>query len=117
MRGLRFDWRWLILIGFIAILANARALPWPVIALTFAAAGGFLVTMAWRSWGLGGSWGGRSGPKRVTYWRGERVEIPGPPRRYRPTTWSEIAPVVVYGVIGISLLLAALAVTLQALQI
>ena len=37
MRGFRFDWRWLILIGFIAILANAPALPWVVIALTLAA--------------------------------------------------------------------------------
>lgn len=114
MRGFRFDWRWLILIGFIALLANARSLPWPVTALTFAAAGGFLVTMAWRSWGSGG-WPGRRETKRVTYWRGARIETQGPPRRFRPTTWQELAPVVLYAIIGGALLLAALAVTLQAL--
>jgi hypothetical protein len=115
MRGFRFDWRWLILIGFIAILANGRALPWPVTALAFAAAGGFLLSMAWRSWGLGGSWTGGRESKRVTYWRGTRIETSGPPRRYRPKTWEEIAPVVIYGVFGAALLLAALAVTLRAL--
>lgn len=116
MRGFRFDWRWLILIGFIAILANARALPWPITALTLAGAGGFLVTMAWRVWGLGVGRGGGSST-RVTYWRGARIETQGPPRRFRPTSWTELAPVVLYGVVGAALLLAALAVTLQALQL
>lgn len=116
MRGFRFDWRWLILIGFIAILANARSLPWPVTALTFAAAGGFLVTMAWRSAGLGG-WGAGGGSKRVTYWRGTRIETQGPPRRFRPRTWEELTPVVLYGIVGAALLLAALAVTLTGLGV
>jgi hypothetical protein len=113
MRGFRFDWRWLILIGFIAILANADSLPWPVTALAFAAAGGFLITRAWRSWGVGGGWGGAD-TRRVTYWRGQRIESSGPARRYRPKTWSELAPVVVYGLVGGALLLAALTVALRA---
>lgn len=116
MRGIRFDWRWLLLIGFIAILANARALPWPVTALTLAAAGGFLALQAWRAWDVGGGGRGASS-KRVTYWRGTRIETEGPPRRFRPKTWQELAPVVLYGVIGAALLMAALAVTLQALQL
>lgn len=116
MRGFRFDWRWLILIGFVAILANSRSLPWPVTALTFAAAGGFLVSRAWRAWGLGG-WSRGCSARRVTYWRGTRIETDGPPRRFRPTTWGELAPVVVYAIVGAALLLAALAVTLQALRL
>lgn len=115
MRGFRFDWRWLVLIGFIAVLVNATTLPWQLTALTLAAGGGFLVWMAWQAWGLGGSWAGPRETKRVTYWRGTRVETQGPPRRYRPKTWSELAPVVVYGMIGAALLLAALAVTLRSL--
>ncbi len=115
MRGFRFDWRWLILIGFIAILANSRSLPWPATALTLAIAGGFLVSRAWQAWGAGG-WP-RGSTKRVTYWRGTRIETAGPPRRLRPTTWGELAPVLVYAIIGAALLLAALAVTLRALRL
>jgi hypothetical protein len=49
MRGFRFDWRWLILIGFIALLSNAAAIPKPVTALTLGAAGGYLLWMAGRA--------------------------------------------------------------------
>jgi hypothetical protein len=115
MRGFRFDWRWVALIAFIAVLANARSLPWFVTALALGAAGGYLVRMAWQAWGLGGSWGGRGDTRRVTYWRGQRIESSGPTRRHRPRTWEEIAPVAVYGLIGVALLLAGLAVALDAL--
>jgi hypothetical protein len=79
MGSFRFDWRWVILIGFVAILANGRALPWPITALVLGGSGGYLLNLAWRSWG--GSWGGLGGSRRVTIggaggsrWVGRRVE-------------------------------------------
>lgn len=110
MRNLRFDWRWLALIVFVAILANARALPWVVVALTLGAAGAYLLSLAWAAWGIGG---GRRDTRRVTYWRGQKIESSGPTRRYRPRSWDELAPIALYGIIGLALALAALSVTLR----
>lgn len=115
MRGFRFDWRWAALIAFVAILANARSLPWFVTALTLGAAGGYLLWLAWQAWGIGGGRGGRGDTRRVTYWRGQRIETSGPTRRYRPRTWEEIAPVALYGLIGTALALAALSVVVRAI--
>ncbi|MGQ9925516.1 MAG: hypothetical protein ACUVS4_01475 [Chloroflexaceae bacterium] len=114
MHGFRFDWRWLVLIGLIAILANARSLPWFVTALALAVPGGYLLMLAWRTWeGTGGRSGGNG--RRVTYWRGQRIETHGPPRRVRPETWSAIAPILIYAIGGMVLMLAALAVVARAL--
>jgi hypothetical protein len=117
MRGFRFDWRWVALIVFVAILANARSLPWFVTAAVLGASGGYLLWLAWHAWGLGSGWGGgrRADTSRVTYWRGQRIEKPGATRRYRPRSWGELAPVAVYGLIGAALLLAALSLLLRAL--
>jgi hypothetical protein len=115
MRGFRLDWRWVALIAFVAILANARSLPWPVTALALLAPGIYLLMLAWRSWGIGGGWGGGGDTRRVTYWRGQRIESSGPTRRYRPRTWEELAPIAVYGLIGSALSLAGLAVVLRGL--
>lgn len=114
MRGFRFDWRWLALIALIAILANARSLPWFVTALALAVPGGYLLMLAWRAWEGAGGRGGDNG-RRVTYWRGQRIEMHGPPRRVRPETWSAIAPILIYGIGGLVLVLAALAVAARAL--
>ncbi len=115
MRGFRFDWRWVALIVFVAILANARSLPWFVTAAALGGSGGYLLWLAWSSWGVG-SWGRRRAETgRVTYWRGQRIETPGAARRYRPRSWDEIAPVAVYGLIGAALVLAALSLLLRAL--
>lgn len=114
MGGFRFDWRWLVLIGLIAILANARSLPWFVTALALGVPGGYLLVLAWRAWeGIGGRGGGNG--RRVTYWRGQRIEMHGPPRRVRPETLSAIAPVLIYALGGLILVLAALTVAVQAL--
>lgn len=113
MRGFRFDWRWVALIGFVAILANARSVPWFVVALALGTAGGYLLWTAWRSWGVGSGWGADT--RRVTYWRGQRIETGGPPRRFRPRSWSEVAPIAVYALLGGVLALAALAVVLRAI--
>ncbi|GAB4434974.1 MAG: hypothetical protein OHK0015_25330 [Chloroflexi bacterium OHK40] len=108
MGGFRFDWRWVALIAFVAILANASTLPWAVVALTLGVSGGYLLWLAWRAWGIGG--GGRGDSRRVTYWRGQRIETAGPTRRYRPRTWEELAPIALYGLVGLALVLGAIAV-------
>ncbi|NTW97813.1 MAG: hypothetical protein HGB28_04605 [Oscillochloris sp.] len=109
MRGLQFNWRWAALIIFIALLASARSLPWPVTALTLGAGGIYLIVMAWRALGVGGR-GGRGG--RVTYWRGQRIEMPGPDRRPRSATWAGLAPAVIYALLGVALILGAVVVVL-----
>lgn len=114
MRRVRFDWRWLLLIGLIAILANARSLPWFVTALALGAPGVYLLALAWQAWG--GTIGRRGGnSRRVTYWRGQRIETSGPSRRLRPGTWDELAPILVYSLVGLALILAAVAVLLRAI--
>jgi hypothetical protein len=115
MGSFRFDWRWVILIGFVAILANGRALPWPITALVLGGSGGYLLNLAWRSWG--GSWGGLGGSRRVTYWRGRRIEMGGPPRRVRRLNLSEMGPVLIYALIGLALVLAGIVVALRGLGI
>jgi hypothetical protein len=112
MPNIRFDWRWIALIIFVAILANARAVPWFVSALALGLAGGYLLQQAWRAWGISGGFGG--GSRRVTYWRGQKIETGGSPRRYRPRTLSELAPVLLFALLGAALTLAALSVTIRA---
>jgi hypothetical protein len=116
MAGLRFDWRWVALIVFVAILANARSLPWFVTAGALGASGGYLLWLAWRTWGRGGGWGARRADTgQVSYWRGQRIEKPAATRRYRPRSWEQLAPMAVYGLIGAALVLAALSILLRAL--
>ena len=50
MGRIRFDWRWVALIGFVALLANANRLPWQAIALALGGAGAYVVTIGWRAW-------------------------------------------------------------------
>lgn len=106
MGRFRFDWRWIALIAVVALLANARSLPWPIITFALAAAGGYLLNLAWNAYSGGG---GAIGGPRVTYWRGQRIETGGRRPMFRPTSVSTLVPVVVYGLIGLALLLAAVA--------
>jgi hypothetical protein len=39
MGNIRFDWRWVALIVFVALLVNAGRLPWPVVAVTLGGGG------------------------------------------------------------------------------
>jgi hypothetical protein len=103
MRGFQLNWRWVALIVFIALLAGGRSLPWPITALALGGGGLYLLVMSWQSAGLGG----RGGGARVTYWRGQRIELRDAPRRRRPAIWSELAPAVVYALIGLALLFGA----------
>ncbi len=75
MCNFNFDWRWVALILGIIVLMNARALPWWIPPLLLGGAGSALLYQGVRIL-LGG---GRAGAK-VTYWRGQRIEL-APQRR------------------------------------
>ena len=115
MNRMQFDWRWLILIALIAILANARSLPWPVMALALGGAGSWLLWQAWILWS-GGRWPGSSA-RRVTYWRGRRIEQDGPPSRPWSGNWFAAVPATLVALLGVMLLLAALVVLLRAFNL
>ncbi len=112
MREFRIDWRWAALIAFVAILANGRSLPWPITALALGAGGGYLMVLAWRAASLGG--GGRANVQ-VTYWRGQRIELPSRPRRRGPAVWGELIPATVYALLGLALLLGAASIVFMQL--
>ncbi|WP_129633593.1 hypothetical protein [Candidatus Oscillochloris fontis] len=105
MRGFSFN-QWIIVIVFLVILANGRTLPWPIITLTLGVSGGGLLALAWRAAGLGriGAGGGR-----VTYWRGQRIEMPGRPRRM---VGGDLWAAIIYVLIGLALIAAAVVVVL-----
>lgn len=107
MTRIKFDWRWIGLIVLVAILANASALPWPIVALSMAAGGGYILFLGWRVWN-----GGTTRGPQVTYWRGQRIEKQ-PVRGSGLPPWSAIGPAILYLVIGAALLLAALAILLR----
>ncbi|EFO78984.1 hypothetical protein OSCT_3145 [Oscillochloris trichoides DG-6] len=107
MQNLSFN-RWIIIIIVVlVILANGRTLPWPVTMLTLALSGGALLVLAWRAagWGRIGGGGGR-----VTYWRGQRIELPGraQPRMVGRDVWAAVT----YALIGLALIAAAVSVVL-----
>ncbi len=107
MQNLSFKY-WIIIIGFLVVLANGRSLPWPIITLTLGGSGIALLVLAWRAagWSRIGAGGGR-----VTYWRGQRIEMPGRPlpRRIGADIWAAIT----YALIGLALVAAALVVVLE----
>ena len=109
MGRLRFDWRWVGLIVFVALLANARYLPWQAIALALGGAGVYVLTIGWRAWTRPGGGLARG---RVTYWRGQRIETP-PRRGVAAPRLSDIGPAAIYLLIGGALALAAVAITLN----
>ncbi|RRR66214.1 MAG: hypothetical protein EI684_21090 [Candidatus Viridilinea halotolerans] len=111
MSQFRFDQRWLILVGLVVVLANAKALPWQVVTLTLVGVGGWLLWLAWEKWGGGSRLGRNTG--RVTYWRGQRIERPPLPRQLRPTAWYALAPVIVIALFGLALIMAGLVVLLK----
>lgn len=107
---MRFDWRWIALIVFIALLANAHRLPELFIVVLLGAGGGYLLVMGWRTWTRVG---GAPTRRHVTYWRGQRYEIgpthrgPALPRR------ADIGPALIYFLFGGILVLSALALGLR----
>ena len=114
MGRLRFDWRWIALIVFVALLVNASRLPWQLIALLLGGAGAYVLSLGWRAWTRSGGPPSRS---RVTYWRGQRIEVAPPRRGPALPRWSEIGPALIYFLLGGALLLAAIAMVLDAVGI
>lgn len=109
MPNIRFDWRWIALIVIVAIVANGRALPGPVIFLALAGGGGYLLYFGWKVWN-----GGSIRSSRVTYWRGQRIETQVK-RRVGLPPLGAIGPALLYLIIGGAMLLAAVAVLLNRL--
>jgi hypothetical protein len=106
MPNIRFDWRWIIAIVVIAVLANSRSIPWQAVAGIMALSGGYLLYLGWQ---VAGGIGGRRESQRVTYWRGQRIETQAPPRQIRTPSLRELAPASLYLILGVALLLGALA--------
>lgn len=110
MDVLRAYWRWLALIGLIVVLANSRNLPWPLVVLASGAAAVYLLREGWRVWQRAG---GTPGRKKVTYWRGQRIETgPARPGPALPDV-RRIGPAMIYFIFGGALALVAAAILLQ----
>lgn len=111
MGNFRIDWRWIAVIAVIAVLASSARLPWPVTALVLGGSGGYLLLMGWRAWARAGGAPSRS---KVTYWRGQRIEV-GPQRRGPSLPrFSDIGPALLPLLLGGVLVLAAASIVLSA---
>ncbi len=109
MSNIRFDWRWVALIALVVILANSSFIPWPLIFLALAGGGGYLLYMGWNVWNRG-----TISAKRVTYWRGQRIETP-PRGGVGLPPWRAIVPALLYLIIGAAFILSAGAILLRQL--
>lgn len=99
-----FDWRWVGAIAVIVLLTQIRFLPPYVTALVLALGGGYFVSIGWNAWRRGG---GSAGGRRVTYWRGQRIESPPPRRGFAMPRGNDLGQAVVFLLIGGVLVLAA----------
>lgn len=104
-------WRWIGLVVIVALLANVSILPWPVLLVLLVGGGGFLIFLGWRTWN-----GGRIMPekKRVSYWRGQRIELVPPSRRtsFFPPLRT-LLPALPYILIGLALVLGGIGVLVR----
>jgi hypothetical protein len=114
VKSVRFDWRWVVAIVVLIALTNIRSLPWPITVLAVGGGGTWLLTLGWRVWVREG---GPPERGRVTYWRGQRIEVE--PRRRGPALprWSDIGPAALYFLLGGVLVLAAITIALRNLGI
>ncbi len=113
MGGTTFDWRWIIVIFVVLIFFGQLSLaPSPGLGVIILALGTYWAIQA----GLE-PWRGRGpllGSKKVTYWRGQRIEL-GPTRRTRPRLLpvTSLLVSVLYFVMGAGLLFATLRLLLR----
>jgi hypothetical protein len=105
-----FDWRWIVII-FIALLffgqVNLRFSP--MVGIVLLGLGGYWAIQAGLS-----SWRDQRGPilgsSKVTYWRGQRIELPrtgSPVRRLRTPVGTSLLVSVFYLVLGAGFVFAA----------
>jgi hypothetical protein len=111
---MRFDWRLVGVIAIIVVLASSGRLPWPIVTLALALAGGYMLRYGWRVWGGGASF---SGGRRVTYWRGQRIEIDQARRGSSLPSLRSAGPAAVYLVLGAVFVMAAASIMLDRLGV
>lgn len=112
MGQIRFDWRWIAAFLLVAILVAGQSIPWPIFMLALGLAGGYLIYIGWQAWQRAAPSGG--GSRKVTYWRGQRIELDKPSRGGGDTSsLKAIAPSLLYFVLGGAMVLAAVAVLFQ----
>lgn len=110
MNRFNLDWRWIGLIVVIAIIAGGSRMPWPITALVLGGGGAYLLYMGWQAWTRAG---GAPSKSKITYWRGQRIEV-GPPRRGPALPrLSDIGPALVPLLLGGVMVLAALSILLR----
>ena len=107
---LRTYWRWLALIAVVAVLANSRNLPWPLVILVLGATAGYLLREGWRVWRRAGGPPTRS---KVTYWRGQRIEVGTPRSGPALPDIRSIGPALIYLVPGLIVALVAVVIVLR----
>ena len=110
MRNFNIDWRWIGLIVIVAIIAGGARIPWPLTVIILGGGGAYLLNMGWQAWTRSG---GAPSKSKVTYWRGQRIEV-GPPR-HGPAVprLSDIGPALVPLLLGGVLVLAAASILFQ----
>lgn len=109
--GTKKWWRWIGLIVVVALLANAAVLPWPVLLVLLVGGGGYLIVLGWRTWN-GGTVVRPS--KRVSYWRGQRIELDSPPeQRSAFPPLRALLPALPYLLIGVALVLGGVGVAVR----
>lgn len=110
MRDINIDWRWIVALGALIVLALSPRLPWGVTALVLGGGGGYLLWSGWQIWTRSGGPPSRS---RVQYWRGQRIEV-GPERRGPALPrWGDIGPALLPLVLGGVMVVGALAIVLR----
>ena len=107
MGGTTFDWRWIIVIVIaLMFFGQLQISPSPMVGVVLLALGGYwAVQAALRAWreaspGLGST--------KVTYWRGQRIELRQPRRaRFRTPAVTPLAVALIYLLMGAGLWLGA----------
>ncbi len=114
MRGsTTFDWRWIVVILVVLVLlGQLRFAASPALGVIVLAIGGYWAVQA----GLE-PWRGRGpvlGSAKVTYWRGQRIEMKQPARaRFRTPATTPLIVSIVYLTMGLGLWFAALRLLLR----
>ena len=114
MRGrTTFDWRWIVVIVIaLVFFGQLRIAPSPVLGVVILALGGYWAIQA----GLE-PWRGRApilGSSKVTYWRGQRIEMKQPTRaRFRTPATTPLIVSIVYLSMGVGLWFATLSLLLR----